>query len=193
MVSMTTPDLWLSQDRVVTVEDLQNMSEDEFRYELDDGMLIVSPAPSPRHQLAATRLAVILTAACPDHLVVIGALGMNISKFQHRVPDVAVVPADSLDTYYEEQPPLLAVEIASPRTRLYDRNRKKDVYESFGILAYWIVEPDPDRPRLIAFELRNGKYQTVADVTGPDEFRATSPFAVTIRPDVLTRTGPLTG
>ena len=111
MVSMTTPDLWLSQDRLVTVDDLQNMPEDEFRYELDDGMLIVSPAPSPRHQLAATRLAVILTAACPDHLVVIGALGVNISEFQHRVPDVAVVPTDSLDTYYEEQPPLLVVEI----------------------------------------------------------------------------------
>jgi Uma2 family endonuclease len=192
MVTMATPDLWLSQDRLVTVEDLMSMPEDEFRYELDDGMLIVSPAPSHRHQLAATRLAVILTAACPDHLVVIGALGVNISRFQHRVPDVAVVPADSLDTYYEEQPPLLAVEIASPRTRLYDRSRKKDVYEGFGILAYWIIEPDPDRPRLIAFELRDGKYQTVAEVTGSDEFRATSPFPVAIRPAVLTRTGPLT-
>jgi len=38
------------------------------------------------------------------------------------------------------------VEVASHRTRLYDRNRKKDVYEGFGIPAYWIVEPDPDRP-----------------------------------------------
>lgn len=50
-----------------------------------------------------------------------------------------------------------------------------------------------DRPRLIAFELRDGKYQTVADVTGSDEFRATSPFPVAIRPAVLTRTGRLTG
>jgi hypothetical protein len=61
-----------------------------------------------------------------------------------------------------------------------------------GIPAYWIVEPDPDRPRLIAFELNEGKYQTVADVTGSDEFRATLPFPVAIRPAVLTRTGPLT-
>jgi Uma2 family endonuclease len=193
MVTMATPDLWLSQDRIVTVEDLQNMPEDEFRYELDDGMLIVSPAPSRRHQLAATRLAVILTAACPDHLAVLGAPGVNISRFQHRVPDVAVVRADSLDTYYSEQPPLLAVEIASPRTRLYDQNRKKDVYEGFGIPAYWIIEPERDQPRLIAFELRDGKYETVADVSGSDEFRATLPFPVAIRPAVLTRTGPLTG
>src|SRR5215472_9549733 len=108
MVTMATPVLWLSQDRVVTVKDLENMPEDEFRYELDDGMLIVSPAPSHRHQLAATRLAVILTAACPGDLVVLGAAGVNISRFQHRVPDVAVVRADSLNTYYSEQPPLLA-------------------------------------------------------------------------------------
>jgi hypothetical protein len=47
MVTMTTPDLWLNQDRPVTVEDLQNVPEDEFRYELDDGMLIVSPLPPP--------------------------------------------------------------------------------------------------------------------------------------------------
>jgi Uma2 family endonuclease len=45
------------------------------------------------------------------------------------VPDVAVVRAGSLDTFFEETPPELVVEIASPRTRLYDRNRKKDVYE----------------------------------------------------------------
>jgi Uma2 family endonuclease len=79
MVTMTTPDLWLSQDQPLTVEDLRNMPEDEFRYELDDGMLIVSPAPSRRHQLVTTRLAVLLTAACPDGLAVVIGVGVNIS------------------------------------------------------------------------------------------------------------------
>lgn len=191
MVSMTKPDLWLSQDRLVTVEDLQDMPEDEFGYELDDGMLIVSPAPSPRHQLVVSRLTVTLFLACPDDLAVLGGAGVNINKFQHRVPDVVVVRAECLDTYYGETPPLLAVEVASPRTRLYDRNRKKEVYEGFGIPAYWLVEPEPEKPRLIAFELRDGKYETVADVTGDEEFRAKLPFPVTIRPASLVRTGPL--
>ncbi len=56
---MTAPDFWSGQDRVLTVEDMENMPDDEFRYELDDGVLIVSPAPSTLHQLAVTRLAVI--------------------------------------------------------------------------------------------------------------------------------------
>jgi len=49
---MTTPDLWSGQDRMLTVEDMENTPDDEFRYELDDGILIVSPAPSRLHQLA---------------------------------------------------------------------------------------------------------------------------------------------
>jgi len=68
---MTTPDFWSGQDRVLTVEDMENMPDDEFRYELDDGVLIVSPVPSTLHQLAVTRLAVILSAACPAEFVII--------------------------------------------------------------------------------------------------------------------------
>jgi Uma2 family endonuclease len=130
-------------------------------------------------------------AACPDHLAVVVGIGVNISRFQHRVPDVAVVRGDSLDEYYYEKPPLLAVEVASPRTRLYDRNRKKDVYGGFGVPSYWIIEPERDRPRLIAFELRDAKYEQTADVRGDDPFRSMLPFPLTIRPSVLVRTGPL--
>ena len=48
------------------------------------------------------------------------------------------------------------VEVASARTRLYDRNRKKDIYQGFGIPAYWIVEPSRDHPELTVFDLRSG-------------------------------------
>ena len=122
----------------------------------------------------------------------LAGVGINVTRYQHRVPDVAVVPADSFDTKFQEHPPALVAEVSSGSTRLYDRNRKKDVYEAFGIPAYWVAEPDRDRPRLIAFELRDGSYQTVADVTGDEAFRAALPFAVTIRPATLVRTGPLT-
>jgi Uma2 family endonuclease len=182
---MTAPDFWSSQDQMLTVEDMENMPDDEFRYELDDGVLIVSPAPSTLHQLAVTRLAVILSAACPSELVVLAGVGVNISRFQHRVPDVAVVRADSLNTVFVQTPPDLAVEVASPRTRLYDRNRKKDVYQAFGIPAYWIVEPDRDRPELTVFQLRQGSYEQTAHVVGDEEYPAVIPFPVTIIPSKL--------
>jgi Uma2 family endonuclease len=189
MDAMTVPDLWHGQERMLTVEDMENMPDDEFRYELDDGVLIVSLAPSRLHQLAVTRLAVILSAVCPAGLIVLAGVGVNISRFQHRVPDVAVVRAGSLETFFEEIPPELVVEVASPRTRLYDRNRKKDVYEGFGIPVYWIVEPDTDRPELTVFELRSGRYEQAAHVTGDEEYRAVVPFPVTIVPSGLVTVG----
>jgi len=186
---MTAPDFWSGQDRILTVEDMENMPDDEFRYELDDGVLIVSPAPSSLHQLSVARLTVILSAACPAEFVVLPGVGVNITKFQHRIPDVAVVRADSFETFFQEIPPALVVEVASPRTRLYDRNRKKDVYQSFGIPAYWIFEPYRDRPELTVFELRSGAYEQAAHVTGDEEYRAAIPFPVTIVPSKLVTVG----
>ena len=125
------------------------------------------------------------------HLQALAGVGVNISKFQHRVPDVAVVRAGSLRTVFQETPPELVVEVASPRTRLYDRNRKKAVYQGFGISAYWIVEPDPDpdHPELTVFELRKGSYEQTAHVTGDEEYRAVPPFPVTIAPCRLVTLG----
>ena len=77
---MPIPDVWSGQDRALTVEDMENMPVDEFRYELDDGVLIVSPAPSTLHQLAVARLTVILSAACPAGLVVLPGVGVNVSS-----------------------------------------------------------------------------------------------------------------
>jgi Uma2 family endonuclease len=191
MVVMSAPDVWSDLDRMLTVEDMASMPDDEFRYELDDGVLIVSPAPSSLHQLAVTRLTVLLAAASPASLVVLAGVGINISKFQHRVPDLAVVRADSFETTFQEEPPLLAVEVASPRTQFYDRHRKKDIYEGFGIGSYWIVTPDRDRPQLTAFELRDGRYEIAAAVSGDEPFEARLPFPVAVRPSQLVSTAPL--
>ncbi|MGO9293287.1 MAG: Uma2 family endonuclease [Streptosporangiaceae bacterium] len=191
---MTTDGVWHGQDRTLTVADMAGMPDDEFRYELDDGMLVVSPAPSTLHQLAVTRLTLVLSAQCPPDLVVLAGPGVNLSAVQHRVPDVEVVPAGSVESrqsLFLETPPLLAVEVASPRTRLYDRNRKKDVYEQFGIPAYWIIEPDRDQPELTVFELAVGRYKLTARVTGDDQFRARAPFPVTVTPASLVTTAPL--
>jgi len=114
MDAMTIPDVWAGQDRALTVEDMENMPDDEFRYELDDGVLIVSPAPSTLHQFAVTRLAVILSVARPAEFAVLAGVGVNVSKFQHRVPDVAVVRAGALESFFQETPPELVVRLPHP-------------------------------------------------------------------------------
>jgi Uma2 family endonuclease len=188
MSVMRAPEAW-SDDRVFTVEDLEDMPDDEFRYELDDGVLIVSPAPSNLHQLAVTRLSVLLSTACPAELLVLSGPGVNVTRFQHRVPDVAVIRTESFTEMFLADPPVLAVEVASPRTGLYDLSRKKDVYEQFGIPSYWIAEPGPEKPGLTVFELRRGRYAQTAHVVGADSLDIVRPFLVTIVPADLGATG----
>ena len=187
MSVMRAPEAW-ADDRVFTVEDLEDMPDDGFRYELDDGVLIVSPAPSNLHQLAVSRLQMILGAACPPEFLVLSGPGVNISRFQHRVPDVAVIRTESFEEMFLVQPPVLAIEVASPRTRLYDLGRKKEVYERFGIRSYWIVESG-GKPSLTVFELRRGRYTQTAQVIGVDSLEIARPFGVTIVPADLVATG----
>lgn len=65
---------------------------------------------------------------------------------------------------------------------MYDRNRKRTVYEQFGIGSYWIVTPDLGRPALTAFELENGTCRQVARVVGDEAYPAARPFPVEIVP-----------
>jgi Uma2 family endonuclease len=187
MSVMTASRTDLPDDRPLTVEDLDLLPDDGYKYELDDGVLVVSPAPAFNHQLVVSRLHEALMRACPPECVVLEGPGIEVSKLQYRIPDLVVVRADSVrfDDKTMTRPPVLAAEIASPSTAIYDRNRKKEVYASFGIPSYWIVRPSLDDPRLTAYELRRARYQQIAEVTGDQAFRAIRPFPVEIVPAAL--------
>ena len=77
-------------------------------------------------------------------------------------------------------PPLLAVEIRSPSTALIDLNRKKAAYQRFGVPSYWIVDPDPQKPSITAFELREGRYMTLGTASGRETLAADRPFRVEV-------------
>jgi Uma2 family endonuclease len=83
------------------------------------------------------------------------------------------------------EPPLLVVEVRSPSTALIDLNRKKAAYERFGVESYWVMVPDRDKPELIVFELRDGRYKDTAHVAGDEAFAAVRPFVVEIVPSRL--------
>ena len=85
------PDVWPHEDRPMTVTDMENMPDDGNRYELDDGMLVVSPAPFNNHQIVTDNIRDILRAARTPGFIVVSGPGINLSKLQHRVPDVALV------------------------------------------------------------------------------------------------------
>jgi Uma2 family endonuclease len=182
MVAMTDARTVLPDDRPLTIDDLDLLPDDGNKYELDDGLLVVSPAPALRHQLVLTRLTSMLAAQAPPDLAVVGGPGVAMSQIQYREPDLAVVRFSDIhfDDKTVTKPPVLVIEVASPSTALYDRNRKKDVYAGFGIESYWIVHPDLHKPSITAFELTDGEYQVVAEVSGEEPLRPVKPFACEI-------------
>jgi hypothetical protein len=82
-------------------------------------------------------------------------------------------------------PPLLVVEVRSPSTALIDLNRKKAAYQKFGVPSYWTVDPEPARPELTVFELRDSGYVLEATSTRP--LTVSHPFTVSINPADLTK------
>ena len=180
-------------DRLLTVDDLEKLwsrlPENGYRYELDEGVLVVYGAASNLHQLAGTRLAVILSIACPGEFLAISAAGVAMSQIQFRIPDLVVVRADAFEPKFSTTPPALAVEIASPSTSRYDQTRKKQVYAEFGIRDYWIVTPDARKPDITAFRLDGKHYERVAYASGEETFTATRPFPVSFVPAELVSTG----
>ena len=63
----------LPAGRAYTVDDLESLPDNGHRYELIDGSLLVTPAPSKRHQIAVGRLYQVLDRAAPDGLTVVVA------------------------------------------------------------------------------------------------------------------------
>ena len=182
-------------DRLLTVDDLvqlwSRLPENGYRYELDEGVLVVFGAPPIAHQVVLGRLTALLSGACPPEFVVIPGPGVVISPIQYRIPDLTVVRTDTIDlrSQHYAQPPALAVEIASPSTSRYDQTRKKRVYAEFGIPDYWIVAPDPQKPDITAFRLDGKHYERVAYASGELTFTATRPLPVSFAPAELVSAG----
>jgi Uma2 family endonuclease len=186
MSAVSITGAWPGPGEPFTVGDLDRMPDDGHRYELIDGMLIVSPAPNLGHQRVVVVFLSLLEQACPEHMVVFPNVGLRTAASSALEPDVVVADVDDVGGVRLTRPPLLVAEVLSPCSVLRDLNLKKAVYERFGIPSYWVVDPDLDRPALYAFELNDqGVYAEVAHVTGAETFRAVRPFSVEIVPGRL--------
>lgn len=167
-----------------TVDDLAQLPDDGLRYELVDGMLLVSPAPRPAHQRASARLFLLLAAACPAHLEVFYApLDWQPDRRSSLEPDLLVVAKDDIGVENITAPLELAVEVLSPSSRLRDTTLKHAKYAEGGIASYWIV--DPAAPSIVAYRLTEGRYVEVARGQGDRAVRLEHPYPVVVTPGDL--------
>lgn len=171
----------LPRGREFTRADLDAMPDDGRRYELIDGCLVVTPAPSPLHQVVLGNLHLALNAGCPGDLRVLFApLDVALAVDTVMQPDLLVARRSDFTARDLPKAPLLAVEVLSPSTRRIDLTLKRDRLQAAGCPSYWVV--DPGGPSVTAWQLRAGRYVDVGAATGDESFCADEPYRVTITP-----------
>ncbi len=147
-----------------TLDEVRRLPDDGNRYELIDGELFVTSAPSFTHQQAIAvlhrLLADYLDREPVGHLVFAPA-DVTFSPRRAVQPDLFVTPlvngAPPL-CFEDAGRLLLAVEVLSPSTARADRVRKRTVYREEGVADYWLIDldarliersvPEEDRPTI---------------------------------------------
>ena len=157
------------------------MPDDGRRYELVDGTLIVTPAPSRRHQQALLRLTLLLAERCPEHLELLFApFDVTLAEDTVLQPDLLIAPKEQFTERDLPSAPLLVVEIVLPSTRHVDLSLKRARYEAAGCPSYWVI--DLDQPSAIVWELGRGAYVERVHLVGDLNSTVTAPYAVSLNP-----------
>lgn len=132
------------------MEMLDALPDDGQRYELLDGELLVTPAPSDVHQLVAAefwlRLKEYLRPATIGRALMSPADVRKPDRARNRVqPDVFVVRLQEgrRPAYpFALADLLLAIEVASPANPVRDYQLKRELYMANGVPEYWIVNAE---------------------------------------------------
>jgi len=140
---------------------VRSLPDDGNRYELIDGVLLVSPAPSKRHQRAVRMLLIALQSYCEQHNfgeALASPADIELSPIDLVQPDVFVVP-EITASWDDARDLLLAVEVVSPSSVHTDRDVKRPRYQRERVPEFWIVDldacvferwrPDDDQPEVI--------------------------------------------
>lgn len=131
-----------------TIDDLESFPDDGNRYELLDGILLVSPGPAPLHEVVVGRL---VSALCvytaPTGLAMVFTRGtVERVPNDHLEPDILVMPAGefadvnmhtrwtNLGNWW------LAVEVSGSGSKVYDRDLKMPAYVALGVREAWQVD-----------------------------------------------------
>ena len=145
------PHRWTADEVRRLVDEREGMSP---RYELVDGELLVTPAPSNRHQRIIARLFVLLQSYLTHEKlgeVRLGPAELPLVTGERYEPDLFVIPAingrlrPADDDNYR---PLLICETLSPSSSRHDRITKRRAFQRNGVPEYWVIDGDAE-----AFEI----------------------------------------
>ncbi len=154
-----------------TAGEWEQLPDDGNRYEIIDGVLYVTTAPSPLHQWCSDSLVYLLRTYLdeqkPPKGMLFSATGV-ILPTGPVIPDIVYLHVRNLRILTEKRitgVPDLLIEIASPGTAAYDRREKQDAYALSGVPEYWWVNPASRTVEVLTLDAP-GKYRPLRLVEG---------------------------
>jgi Uma2 family endonuclease len=155
---------------VLTYEDYVLLPNDGKRYEILEGELTVTPAPSTKHQTASVNLLVLLSHYIKDRdqgKLFHAPIDLILESTSVLQPDLLFVSQANRHIITDraiEGAPDLVVEILSPTTSRTDRVTKAQIYARHSVPVYWIV--DPEREAIEIYLLEADGYRLAATLQG---------------------------
>ncbi len=122
--------------------------EDDKRYEIIEGELLMAPAPRPYHQDVCRELFLKLHSYVKNkNLGKIYFAPVDVILDEENVvqPDILFISKERLGIIKERGifgTPDLVVEVVSPSTFVRDTERKRKLYERFGVKEFWLLFPN---------------------------------------------------
>jgi Uma2 family endonuclease len=163
---MATPvdhDLW-------TADLARALPNDGKRYEVLDGELFVSPAPSFNHQRVVQHLFRLFDHWVRRHDIgeaFVAPAEIEFSARRLLQPDLFIIPQTPgfrPRMFSDVGRLLLAVEVQSPTTARADRVVKRNIFQEERVPEYWIVDPhgrvierwtpNDERPEILSSSIR---------------------------------------
>ncbi len=145
-----------------TYEEYYKLDDDQ-RYEISDGQLLMAPAPDTWHQAWIGALYLILdrhVRARQLGKVLLSPVDVVLDPENTVQPDIVFVAAGNLGIIQRRAifgAPDLLVELVSPSSVRRDRYDKKALYARFGVKEYWLG--DPANKALEILELKGDNYE----------------------------------
>ena len=163
---------------LLTIADLDSLPEDGNRYELIEGELFVSRAPSLIHQQIVFKFTLALGNYLEQNPIgkVWPGPGVIFSDFSGVIPDIIYISNERLDKIASGDrvagAPDLIIEILSPgaENERRDRQAKRQLYGKYGVKEYWIVDSQKATIQIY----RSAKLRLAATLTKKDKL--TSPL-----------------
>lgn len=137
--------------------------------EVIENALHMSPAPTPAHQkISITVSSAIFDFVNKDHIgeVYYSPIDVFLDETSNAVqPDIVFFFKNSMvrvDNTGLHGTPSLIIEIQSPGNAKHDLVTKKNLYEKFGVLEYWVIDPETETAH--GFSFQAGAFVSLGDL-----------------------------